>query len=96
MGEHLKTVLPKDRQVFLNTYRDAILDPHLGDTIEDRVRLRDPFNCLRGISWSAMAWVTYQTGQHALQNQDTFLKVSAYMDLDFVRGLFDPYMNQET
>ena len=82
----------QDKRAFLDAYRAAIPDPHLRDTIGDRVRLRDPFNCLRGISWSAMAWVTYQTGKHALQNRDTFLKVCAYMDLDFVHGLFDPHM----
>jgi hypothetical protein len=81
-----------DRGTFLDAYRAAISDAHLRDTIEDRLRLRDPFNCLRGISWSAMAWVTYQTGEHALQNQDTFLKVSAYLDMAFVQSLFDPYM----
>jgi aminoglycoside phosphotransferase (APT) family kinase protein len=82
-----------DKRRFLETYKTALPDPHLRDTIEARVRLRDPFNCLRGISWSAMAWVTYQTGEHALQNADTFRKVSVYLDLDFVRGLFDPYMH---
>jgi hypothetical protein len=40
--------------------------------------------------------VAYQTGEHALQNRDTFLKVSAYLDLDFVRSLFNPYMTRET
>ena len=83
---------PADKRSFLDAYRAAVPAAHLRDTIGDRVRLRDPFNCLRGISWSAMAWVTYQTGEHALQNRDTFLKVCAYMDLAFVRGLFDPYM----
>jgi aminoglycoside phosphotransferase (APT) family kinase protein len=83
---------PADRRLFLDTYRAAIPDAHLADTIEERVRLRDPFNCLRGISWSAMAWVTYQTGEHALQNRDTFLKVSEYLDIEFVRSLFDPYI----
>ncbi len=82
-----------DKQRFLETYKAALPDPHLRDTVEARVRLRDPFNCLRGISWSAMAWVTYQIGEHALQNADTFRKVSAYLELDFVRGLFDPYMH---
>jgi hypothetical protein len=81
-----------DRRMFLKAYCAAISDAHLCDTIEDRVGLRDPFNCLRGISWSAMAWVSYQTGEHALQNQDTFLKVSEYLDPDFVRSLFDPYV----
>jgi aminoglycoside phosphotransferase (APT) family kinase protein len=81
-----------DRRRFLDAYRAAITDLHLRDTIEDRVRLRDPFNCLRGISWSAMAWVNYQTGEHALRNRDTFLKVSEYLELPFVRSLFDPYL----
>jgi aminoglycoside phosphotransferase (APT) family kinase protein len=80
------------KHAFLNAYRAAISDAHLRDTIVDRVRLRDPFNCLRGISWSAMAWVTYQTGEHALKNKDTFRKVSAYLQIDFVRSLFEPYI----
>lgn len=85
---------PAVRRAFLDAYRAAIPDAHLRDTIAERVRLRDPFNCLRGISWSAMAWVAYQTGEHAVRNADTFRKVSAYLDLDFARGLFDPYMEQ--
>jgi hypothetical protein len=63
---------------------------------EERVRLRDPFNCLRGISWSAMAWVTYQTGEHTLQNQDTFLKVSAYLDHEHLKAiLFEAWARVE-
>jgi aminoglycoside phosphotransferase (APT) family kinase protein len=81
-----------EKRAFLDAYRGAVDDAHLADTIVERVRLRDPFNCLRGISWSAMAWVTYQTGEHAVRNADTFRKISAYLDLEFVRGLFDPYM----
>lgn len=85
---------PADKRAFIDAYRAAISDAHLRDTIVEHVRLRDPFNCLRGISWSAMAWVTYQTGDHAVRNADTFRKVTAYLNLDFVRGLFDPYMEQ--
>lgn len=83
---------PTDRQAVIDAYRAALVDAHLRDTIEDRVRLRDPFNCLRGISWSAMAWVSYQTGDHALRNADTYAKVQQYLQLDFVRTLFDPYL----
>jgi aminoglycoside phosphotransferase (APT) family kinase protein len=81
-----------DKRAFIDAYCACIPDTHLRDTIADRVRLRDPFNYLRGISWSAMAWVAYQTGDHALQNWDTFLKVTSYLDLDFLRGMFDPYL----
>ena len=84
----------EDKKMMMDAYKDSIRDPHLRDTIEERTRLRDPFNCLRGISWCAMAWVQYQRGDHLLQNMDTYRKLSMYVDIDFVRGLFDPYMKQ--
>jgi aminoglycoside phosphotransferase (APT) family kinase protein len=84
-----------DKRAFLDAYRAAVSDAHLRDTIIDRVRLRDPFNCLRGVSWSAMAWVTYQTGEHAVRNEDTFRKINAYLDLQFVRSLFECYMKRD-
>jgi aminoglycoside phosphotransferase (APT) family kinase protein len=86
---------PQERVDFSGAYRMALKDPHLRDTIEDRVRLRDPFNCLRGIAWSAMAWVRYQTGEHALRNEDTFQTVSRYLQLPFLRELFDSYLQQD-
>lgn len=82
----------RDRSTFLRAYCEATPDTHLQDTIRERVQLRDPFNCLRGIAWSAMAWVAYQTGEHALRNEDTFRKVSSYLDLRFLRRLFDPIL----
>ncbi len=81
-----------DKTAMMSTYKDALSDPHLRDTIEERTRLRDPFNCLRGISWCAMAWVQYQRGNHHLKNPDTAAKLRMYVDLKFVRALFDPYV----
>jgi hypothetical protein len=76
----------------MTAYKHALTDPHLRDTIEERTRLRDPFNCLRGVSWCAMAWVQYQRDEHLVKNVDTFRKFSLYTDLAFVRSLFDPYL----
>ena len=76
----------------MTAYKNALADPHLKDTIEERTRLRDPFNCFRGVSWCAMAWIQYRRGDHLLKNVDTFKKLSMYVDLDFLRSLFDPYM----
>jgi aminoglycoside phosphotransferase (APT) family kinase protein len=84
---------PRAKAHVIETYAAAVGDPHLAETIHDRVRLRDPFNYLRGISWSAMAWVAYQTGDHAVKNADTFRKITQYLDLDFQREMFDPYLN---
>lgn len=81
-----------DKNRFLKTYQSSVPDAHLRDTILDRVRLRAPFNCLRGISWSAMAWVQYQTGAHALCNEDTFRKMETYLEMPFLQSLFDSYL----
>jgi aminoglycoside phosphotransferase (APT) family kinase protein len=81
-----------DQAIMMDAYKKSIADPHLQDTIEERTRLRDPFNCLRGVSWCAMAWVQYQRGDHLLKNLDTYRKLSMYVDIDFVRSLFDQYM----
>jgi aminoglycoside phosphotransferase (APT) family kinase protein len=84
-----------DKKAMMDAYKESIDDPHLVNTIEERTRLRDPFNCLRGVSWCAMAWIQYQRGDHLLKNPDTYKKLSMYVDINFVRGLFDPYMKEE-
>jgi len=81
---------PEQKRDFLKTYCRHIRDPHLRDTLAERVRLRDPFVYLRGISWSAMGWVAYQTEFSGMNNPDTWAKLQQYMDLDFIRSLFDP------
>jgi len=83
-----------DKFDMMSTYKKALIDPHLRDTIEERTRLRDPFNCLRGVSWCAMAWIQYQRGDHMLKNIDTFRKLSMYIDINFVRSIFDPFMHE--
>jgi len=80
------------KKSMMATYKATITDAHLRDTIEERTRLRDPFNCLRGVSWCAMAWVKYQTGDHVLRNADTLKKLSMYVEMKFLRDLFDPFM----
>jgi thiamine kinase-like enzyme len=80
------------KKAFVESYCEGLSDHHLKDTIHDRIRLRDPFNCLRGISWSAWAWVAYQTGDAAIKNEDTYRKLCAYMNITFIRSLFESYM----
>jgi len=75
---------------FINGYRSLIADRHLRETLADRIRLRDPFVYLRGIAWSAMGWVAYQTEFAGMKNPDTWQTLNRYMDLAFIRSLFDP------
>ncbi len=84
---------PRERRDFLDAYRACIRDRHLRDTLAERVRLREPFVLLRGISWSAMGWVAYRTGSSGLKNPDTRAKLNQYLDLGFIRSLFDPFLN---
>ena len=83
---------PADQNLLMTAYKDALTDAHLRDTIEERTRLRDPFNCLRAVTWSAMAWVQYQRDEHLVKNADTYRKLQLYTDLGFVRSIFDPYL----
>ncbi len=81
---------PAEKRDFLAGYCRHIRDRHLRDTLAERVRLRDPFVYLRGISWSAMGWVAYQTEFSGMKNPDTWAKLQQYLNLDFIRSLFDP------
>lgn len=81
-----------DREQFLKTYTDAVGDAHLRDTLDERMRLREPFVLLRGISWSAYGWVAYQTDFSGVKNPDTWEVLNRYLDLGFIRSLFDPIL----
>ena len=85
-----------EKRVFLKTYSRHLRDRHLRDTLIDRVRLRDPFVYLRGISWSAMGWVAYQTRFSGMKNPDTWTKLQQYLDLNFIRSLFDPFIQNKS
>ncbi len=83
---------PADKKRFVERYARGIADQHLRDTLSERIRLRDPFVYLRGISWSAMGWVAYQTEFSGMRNPDTWQTLVQYMNLDFIRPLFTPFM----
>ncbi|SDP46097.1 phosphotransferase family protein [Desulforhopalus singaporensis] len=82
-----------DRREFIKQYKNHIGCPHLRDSLEDRMKLKDPFVYLRGISWSAMAWAAYQTGFAGIRNETTWQKLQEYMQLDFIKSLFDPFIS---
>ena len=81
-----------EKRHFVDTYRESIAARHLRDTLDERIRLREPFVCLRGISWSAMGWVAYQTDFVGMKNPDTWHTLQRYMDLEFIRSIFDRFM----
>lgn len=81
-----------EKEDFIAVYSKGVADRHLADTLRDRIRLRDPFVYLRGISWSAMGWVQYQSDFSGNRNPDTWTTLQRYMNLNFLRSLFDPFL----
>jgi aminoglycoside phosphotransferase (APT) family kinase protein len=78
-----------ERRDFLRVYAEAVGDAHLRDTLDERFALRNPFVLLRGISWSVMGWVAYQTDFAGVRNPDTWETLKRYMDYRFIRSIFD-------
>jgi aminoglycoside phosphotransferase (APT) family kinase protein len=80
------------KAAFIETYRSQITDPHLKDTLDERLRLREPYVLLRGISWSAMGWTAYQGDYGGVRNADTWATLQRYLQLNFIQQLFDPIL----
>jgi aminoglycoside phosphotransferase (APT) family kinase protein len=86
----------EEKRRFIKNYRRHLQDRHLRDTLMERVKLRDPFVYLRGLSWSAMGWVAYQTRFSGMKNPDTWAKLQQYMNIAFIRSLFDPFIQKKS
>lgn len=50
------------------------------------------FNCLRGITWCAMAWVEYNNSEKSLINEFTFNKLKDYLELDFIDNVIKNFI----
>ncbi len=85
---------PTQKRDFIQHYKSHIRDNHLRNTLDERIALRYPFVLLRGISWSAMGWVAYQTEFAGRRNPDTWETLQRYMQLDFIRSFFDSVLKQ--
>jgi len=82
----------QDRHNFLATYcaERNFSDAKLAE-IKEAVEIFDKFSAMRGISWSAMAWVEYQQPERMLKNQDTFETMDQYLTEEFLTKLFPEF-----
>lgn len=69
---------------FINSYCKAVDGRFACSNIAQEVNKYLPLNCLRGITWCAMAWVQYSKGSKEIMNQATFLKIQDYLKKDFL------------
>ncbi|GAB6098207.1 aminoglycoside phosphotransferase family protein [Halanaerocella petrolearia] len=79
----------EDIKMFLQAYCDERgLDNEKLAEVKKALDVFDKFSAMRGISWSAMAWVEYQQSDRLLKNDDTFKTMDSYLQDKFLADLF--------
>lgn len=51
-------------------------------------------NCLRGITWCAMAYVEYQNPNKIISNEYTYQKIKSYLSIEFLDMIKREYLNE--
>lgn len=69
---------------FVADYENAVGERYDLTGLKERLDVFLPITILRGVTWCAMAWVDYQKPGKLIQNEDTFQKMSAYLEWDFL------------
>lgn len=77
----------KETDGFVAEYQRAVRGRFDINGVEERLKVFVPVTCLRGITWCAMAWVQYQEPGRLIRNEETFRKIEAYLEDDFLGGI---------
>ena len=64
-------------------------------TLSRRLPLFFTVTCLRGVTWCAMAYREYCQPGRELRNEDTFQKLKAYLEPDFLRSILENYVRKD-
>ena len=86
---------PDEVRRFVETYRTLVGDRMDCRLLPERVSLFLRVTCLRGVTWCAMAFREYSEPGRALVNQDTFRKLKAYMEPEFLAHILDTYVRKD-
>lgn len=84
----------KEIDEFVQAYLIAVDGRFLIENLKDQLELFISITCLRGITWCAMAWVQYQEPGRLIRNQNTFHKLEAYLDEDFLVHIERQYLKK--
>ena len=85
---------PDEVRQFVETYRTLVGDRMDCRLLPERVSLFLRVTCLRGVTWCAMASEYSEPGR-TLVNQDTFRKLKAYMEPEFLAHILDTYVRKD-
>lgn len=59
------------------------------EVLKEKVNKYIILNCLRGLTWCAMAWVEYNSEDKAILNEFTYNKLKQYLDYSFLDQVLD-------
>jgi len=68
-------------------YRD---EEELWNSVKDYISM----NCLRGITWCAMAYAEYQNPDKLISNDYTYQKIKSYLSKEFLKTIKEEYLNE--
>ena len=86
---------PEDIRHFMNCYQKAVHGQFETASLLERLPLYFTVTCLRGVTWCAMAYREYSQPGRALSNADTFRKLEAYLQPDFLENLLRNYVRRD-
>lgn len=75
------------RAAFVEEYWDAVGGRFPRGSFDERFEAYLKMNCLRGVTWSALAWTEYADPCRPLQNEKTRRKLSIYLSEDYLSML---------
>ena len=70
-----------------NQYKD---EEELWNSVKNYLSM----NCLRGITWCAMAYVDYQNPNKLISNNYTYEKIKSYLSKEFLNMIKEEYLNE--
>ena len=86
---------PEEVKDFITKYIAAVGDRMDCTTLSQRLPLYFTVNCLRGVTWCAMAYREYCQPGRQLTNRDTFTKLKAYLDPAYLRNILENYVRKD-
>lgn len=86
---------PEQVKGFAADYMAAVDGRMDCSTLPQRLPLFFTVTCLRGVTWCAMAYREYCQPGRQLTNADTFSKLKAYLEPDFLRNILENYVRKD-
>lgn len=81
-------ILEEDQmEAFVQEYIQKVAGRFEVKDLWERVRVYMTVNCLRGITWCAMAWIEYQELGRDIMNESTWKKLEDYLSDDFLGSI---------